>query len=132
MGFILEYETTVIRHEVSSSQNLEESVMLGRLLIGLIGVVVWTLVYLHARCAYRMPRTTKKTMYQLSLVFGAVFLVILQVNLMEHLTPQDAYGPHFFVFVLIECGGAIIILFTMLSLEKARALGRTSTKSAER
>ena len=51
---------------------------------------------------------------------------------MEHLTPEDAYGNYFFYFVLIECGGALVVLFSTLFRERACSIGRASVaKSAE-
>jgi hypothetical protein len=35
--------------------------------------------------------------------------------------PEDAYGSYFFYFVLIECGGALVVLFTTHFRERARA-----------
>ena len=43
------------------------------------------------------------------------------MNLMEHLTPGDAYGGYFFNFVMIECGGALIVMFGTLFLERERS-----------
>jgi hypothetical protein len=45
---------------------------------------------------------------------------------MEHLTPGDAYGSYFFGFVLIECGGALVVLFTTLIRERARSVEQAS------
>jgi len=50
----------------------------------------------------------------------AAGIFILQVNLMERLTPDDAYGNYFFGFVLIECGGALVISFYTLIRERAK------------
>lgn len=52
-----------------------------------------------ARLVYRLPRDRKKAAYQLSLVLGAVAIFVLQINLMERLTPGDEYGSYFFGFV---------------------------------
>jgi hypothetical protein len=53
-------------------------------------------------------------------VFGSAGIVVLQVKLMGRLTPGDAYGSYFFNFVLIECGGALLVLFYTLFRERAK------------
>jgi hypothetical protein len=54
-------------------------------------------------------------------VLGSVGIFVLQVNLMERLTPGDAYGNYFFSFILIECGGALIVLFYTLLRERSKS-----------
>ena len=96
-------------------------IALSRVLIPLLGLVVWGNIYLHARYAYRLQRSRNKFAIQLSLLLGAVALVVLQINLMERLTPEDAYGNYFFWFILIECGGGLVVLFTTLIRGRARS-----------
>ena len=86
----------------------------------MLGLVVWGCFYKNARCAYRLPRSGRKTASQLFFVFGAVAIFVLQVNLMEFLSPNDAYGSHFFSFIMIECAGALVVLFYTLFREKAK------------
>jgi drug/metabolite transporter (DMT)-like permease len=93
-------------------------------LVPLLALVVWALYYLNARYAYRLPKGRKKTASQVLLVFGSVAIFVLQVNLMERLTPGDAYGSYFFGFVMIECGGALVVSFYTLFRERARARER--------
>src|SRR5258707_7014851 len=88
------------------------TVVLSQVLVVLLGLVVWALFYLNAWCAFRLPRSGKRAISQLFLVFGSVGIFVLQVNLMERLTPGDAYGDYFFWFVLFECGGAFVVLFS--------------------
>jgi hypothetical protein len=107
------------------------TVVLSRVLIPLLGLVVWVLFYLNAWCAYRLPRGGKRVASQLSLVFGSIGIFVLQVNLMERLTPGDAYGDYFFWFVLFECGGALVVLFSTLFREKVKSMKAASgAKSA--
>lgn len=96
------------------------SVVLSRVLVPLLGTMVWACFYLNARCAYRLPRSLKRRALQLLLVIGSVGIFVLQVNLMERLAPSDAYGSYFFSFVLIEAGGSLIILFYTLFRERTR------------
>jgi hypothetical protein len=98
----------------------ENTVALSRVIIPLLGLVVWGCFYKNAKCAYRLPRSRRKTASQLFFVFGAVAIFILQVNLMELLSPKDAHGIYFFNFIMIECGGALAVLFYTLIREKAK------------
>jgi hypothetical protein len=97
-----------------------DAVVLCRVLVPLLGLVVWAFCYLNARCAYRLPKGAKRAITQLALVLGSIVIFVLQVQLMEHLTSEDAYGSYFFYFVLIECGGALAVLFGTLLHERAR------------
>ena len=85
-----------------SSQN---AVVLCWVLIPLLGLVVWGFFYLRARWAYRLPRGWRKDVSQISLVFGAVGIFVLQVNLMNRLAPGDAHGSYFHYFIVVESGG---------------------------
>jgi hypothetical protein len=40
---------------------------------------------------------------------------------MESLSPEDAYGSHFSLFVVAECGGAMLAGFCTLIRERAKA-----------
>ena len=55
------------------------------------------------------------------LVVGSAAIFCLQVFTMESLSPEDAYGNHFFLFIVAECGGAMLILFWTLLRERAKA-----------
>ncbi len=98
------------------------TVVLSRILVTLLGLAVWFFYYQEARLAYRHPRGTKKSALQLSFVFGSVGVVILQIKLMERLTPMDARGSYFLGFILIECGGALVVLFSTLLRERAKSI----------
>jgi hypothetical protein len=39
---------------------------------------------------------------------------------MNHLAPRDSRGIYFFIFVLIECGGGIVLMFYALLLGRAK------------
>jgi hypothetical protein len=95
-------------------------IALSRVLVPLLGLIVWGIIYLHARYAYKLQRGGKKFAIQFSLLLGTAALVVLQVNLMERLTPEDAYGNYFFWFILIECGGGLMVLFTTLIRGRAK------------
>jgi hypothetical protein len=45
---------------------------------------------------------------------------------MERLTPGDAYGGYFFLFVLFECGGALVVLFSTIFRERAKSMKAAS------
>jgi hypothetical protein len=79
-----------------------------------MGAVYFRLIYLNARCAYRLPRSGKKMAYQLSLVFGSFAIFLLQVRLM----PDDAGHNNFLFLTMIEAGGGLVILFSTLIREK--------------
>jgi len=62
--------------------------MLSRVLIPLFGLLVWFLFYLNVRCVYRLPKSGRKTVTQLSLILAAVGIFVVQVNLMNYLAPS--------------------------------------------
>ena len=74
------------------------AVLLSRVLVPLLGLVVWGFFYLNARCAYRLPRGGERTASQLSLVFGSAGIVVLQVKLMGRVTPGGRLRQLFFQF----------------------------------
>jgi hypothetical protein len=88
--------------------------------------MVWSLSYLNVRSAYRLRRSWRKTVIQLSLVFAAVAAFVLQVNLLDRSTPGGFRGPKFFLFVLIECGGGLALMFFMAFRERANTKGLPS------
>jgi surface polysaccharide O-acyltransferase-like enzyme len=104
------------------------SVSLSRVLVPLLGLLVWLLYYLNGRCAYG-PKSTKKTAIQLSLVLGAACIFVAQVHLMNRLAPNDAHGSYFAAFVFIECGGALGVLFYTLLRERARSRSKLPNSS---
>jgi len=92
-------------------------------------LAVWCLLYLDALYAYKLQRGTRKSAIQLSLVSAAVGIFVLQVNLIDRLAPIYSHGKYFFFFVLIECGGGIILTFRTLLRARAKmnkALSRPS------
>jgi hypothetical protein len=97
-----------------------ELVWTSRALILPLCLIVWSLLYLDARWAYKLARGVKRISLQLSSVLVAIGIFVLQINLMERLAPSDACGSHFFAFILIECGGGIVVLFCTLFRERAR------------
>ena len=99
----------------------QDTVMLSRVLVPLLGLVVWSFCYLDARWAYRLPRGGRRLAYQFALLVGGIGIVMLQVKLMQILTPGDAYGNYFFGFIMIECWGGLVVLFTSLFRERARS-----------
>jgi len=101
-------------------------VIASRFLVPLLGLVVWFLIHLEARLAYRLPRGPKRFALQISTVLAAAGTFALQVELMERFSPTDAYGGYFFDFILIECGGALVVLFSTLLRERSRSMNRTS------
>jgi energy-coupling factor transporter transmembrane protein EcfT len=96
------------------------TIALSRVLVPLLGSMVWWLYYLNGRAAYRLAKSPKKTARQLSFVLGSAFIFMLQVNIMQTLTPSDAHGSYFFRFILLECGGAIVILFAAMLRERTK------------
>lgn len=94
------------------------TVLLSRSIVVLLMALVWELFFLDARFAYRSFRGRR--LLQLLLVVGSAAIFCLQVFTMETLSPKDAYGIHFFVFIVAECGGAMIILFSTLLRERAK------------
>ena len=96
------------------------TVILSHVLVSLLCLVVWSFFYLHARCAYRLPRGGKRTTSQLALVFGAVGIFALQVRLMGRPAPGND-GREFFLFVLIEVGGGLVLGFYTLLRESSKS-----------
>jgi hypothetical protein len=80
------------------------TVLLSRVLVPLLGLLVWLYYLWGSRLAYK-PKSWKKSASQLFFIFAAAGIFALQVNLMDHWSPKDAYGNYFFGFVMIECGG---------------------------
>ena len=103
----------------------ESTVLLSRILTVILCFAVWVLAYFDAWYAYRLPRSYRRLAIQLSLVLGASVTFVMQINLMNHLSPADAQGDRFFAFVLIECGGALIILFSTLLKERVKNKNQT-------
>jgi hypothetical protein len=101
-------------------------VIASRVLVPLLGLVIWFLIHLDARLAYRLPRGAKRFALQISTVLGAAGTFALQLELMERFSPTDAQGGYFFGFILIECGGALVVLFSTLLRERSRSMKRTS------
>ena len=75
----------------------ESAVTLCRAFVILLGLAIWSLLYADALCAYRLPKGWRKSATQLSLVFGAAGLFILQVNLMNRFAPGDSPRKSFFL-----------------------------------
>ncbi len=98
------------------------TILLSRVCVPLLGLVVWSCYYQGARLAYKLPRSAKRAVFQLSLVLGAAGIFALQVQLMDHLAPGDAHGSYFRAFILIECGGVLVLGFWTLLRERARAM----------
>ena len=71
--------------------SLINSVTLFRVLVALLCLIIWVFSYLHARCAYRLPRGGKRTTFMLALVFGAVGIFALQVRLMGRPAPGNVW-----------------------------------------
>jgi hypothetical protein len=95
------------------------NVLLSRSSVVLLMALVWGLCFLDARLAYRSFSGRK--LLQLLTVLGGAAIFCLQVFTMESLSPEDAYGNHFFLFIVAECGGAMVILFWTLLRERAKA-----------
>jgi hypothetical protein len=97
------------------------AVVLCRVLISLLGSVVWGLFYMRGRWAYRLPHGWRKDVSETSLGLGAVGIFVLQVNLMSRLSPGDAHGIYFHCFIIIEGGGALALMFYTLYRERAKS-----------
>ena len=106
-------------------------VALSRVLVPILGLIVWTLLYFDARWAYEKPRGAKKTAMQLLAVLGAFGIGLLQVQLMERLAPNDAPGPYFDGFIFIECGGGLVVLFSTLFRGRAKQKKLHASGTAE-
>jgi len=104
------------------------SVLVSRLTVPALGLLVWFLCYLNARFAYQ-PRSARKLAAQLSCLAGSVCIFVAQVQLMERLTPNDAYGVYFFGFIMVECVGGLIVLFSTLIRERTRSRQRLQAVS---
>jgi len=96
-----------------------DNVLISRLAVVLLMGVVWGLYYINARLAYRF--FTGRRVLQLLTVAGSVAIGWLQELIMERLSPEDAHGRHFGVFIVAECGGAMLVLFWTLIRERAKA-----------
>jgi hypothetical protein len=99
--------------------HLSYNVLVSRSVVLLLMGLVWGLYFLNARFAYRS--FSGRRLLQLFLLVSSAGIVFLQVFTMESLSPQDAYGSHFFLFIVAECGGAMLILFWTLMRARAKA-----------
>ena len=93
-----------------------------RSVVVLLMALVWGLYFLNARLAY--SRFSGRRMLQLLTVVGSAVVFCLQVFTLESLSPEDANGSHFFVFILADAGGALVVLFWTLIRERAKARSR--------
>ena len=100
------------------------TVLLSRTIVAFLCAIIWMLLYLNARAAYRVPTDKWTNAIRILRIGAAVVIFILQVNVMERLSPGDAYGGAFFCFVLIEAGGGLVVLFTTLIRARSRSLKR--------
>ena len=112
------------------------SVVGSRGLVPVLGLLIWAFFYFNGLCAYRLPRGWKRAISQLFLVLASASIFVLQVNLLESLAPEDAYGNYFIGLVLIESAGALVVLFCTLIRERAKSVrkasGATSSTDQER
>jgi hypothetical protein len=103
------------------------NVLVSRSIVAILMALVWGLYFLNARFAYRSFRGRK--LLQLLFVVGSAAIFCLQVFTMESLSPEDAYGNHFFVFIVAESGGAMVILFSTLLRERAKVRSKPLERS---
>ena len=97
-------------------------VAVSRILVLILGLLVWCCFYLDGWLAYRLPRGSRRTLSQLAAVGVGACLVFTQIQIMEHLAPLDAQGNFFFGFVIIEFGGGIAVLFWTLLRGRRKAM----------
>lgn len=109
----------------------ESADVLSRILLLLLGLIIWALYYLNARCTYRLPMGGSKTAMQLSLLLGSVAIFVLQASLMSRLVPGDAYGSDLKSLVLIEAGGAFVVGFGTLLWERAKHLKALAVEQSD-
>jgi hypothetical protein len=105
------------------------SVLLSRLLVPILGLLVWGIYYLNGRLAFK-PQTAKMIATRLSWTVGSVFIFMAQMNVMVRFAPSDAYGSYFAGFILIESGGALVVLFSTLLYGRVRRRQHLQTASA--
>ena len=101
-------------------------VVLSRVLIPSLGLVILALYYLLAKCAYSIQRRPLGFLVRISITLGIFGIFALQVNLMDWLSPGDRHGLYFHYFILIECGGSLVVLFWRLFRERAKSLRKSS------
>lgn len=103
-------------------QSSANTVVLSRVLIPFLCLAVWGCLYFEARLTYRYPRSARKIVTQLAYVAAAACTFSAQINLTEAFTPNDAHSSYFLVFMLLECGVGLALLFTTLQRERARSV----------
>lgn len=108
----------------------KDAVALSRILVPVLGTLVWGAFYLRAKLAYARLSGWKKYASQIGLVLGAVGVFVLQVELMDRLAPTDARGIYFHAFIFIEVGGGLILGFYALYRESVRSAKRSSGGSS--
>jgi hypothetical protein len=99
----------------------DNAVTLSRVLVPLSCLVVWGLSFQNARCAYRLQKGWKKAMTQLSLLFGAVAVCALQVYWISCFMLEDDFGQYLPKFIIVEWGGALVVLFYTLLRERSKS-----------
>lgn len=111
----------VIIQEKLQMLSLQNHVLVSRVLVPLLGPVIWSLLYLLFKLAYRSG-SWQKILSQILLITGICSLFLLQVELMVQFAPEDVHSNYFPAFLLIE---GVICLGTMLYTlfrERARSL----------
>ena len=103
-------------------QSSANTVVLSRVLIPFLCLTIWGILYFEARLAYRYARSMRKTFTQLACFAAGSCLFILQINLLDVLVPNDTYGIYLSLFVLLECGVGMALLFLTLQRERARSI----------
>jgi arginine exporter protein ArgO len=96
------------------------------ILIATLVVGVWCMLYLGALNAYRLPQGIRTSLVQLSLLLAAVAIFVFEVSLIDRLAPLHSHRKYFFFFVLVQCGGGIILTFYTLLRERAKVRGSLS------
>ncbi len=110
--------------EVKATMEIRISVLLCRFVIFALMLVIWRLSYVNARSINGMPTGKKKITLRIGTTFAQSAYLVLHVTYMERFAPDDAYGNSFFLFVLVEAGGAIGMMFYVLLRDRARAKDR--------
>jgi hypothetical protein len=91
------------------------------LIVVVLGLVVWALYFVNGSIAYVAKRSWRGRTIQAICVLGSIAIFVAQVTLLDHFVPSWGAGNRFGAFILIEVGGALVLLFYALLGARKRA-----------
>jgi hypothetical protein len=92
------------------------------LIVVVLGLVVWVLYFVHGSIAYVVKGSVRGRVIQAICISGSIAIFVAQIALLDHFVPSWGDGMGLGGFILIEVGGALVLLFYGLLRARKRAL----------